>query len=200
MLWGYILLLILLTHGPQTSVFAYSFDLLISDHSRDHLIGPKPSRTFHFGRVPCYPASLCLDLESRHQRPGNFFWLSSLLSCDGTGQSWNCTWRESNPISRPVSYWNKVTVVLETSLGDGSDCYRAEPWTSSIGGYSVLKKSLRGQASRRCLVSRRMSSGRLFRIKPDDRGPVSQSRVTTLQLPSLLDVSSVERVVIGIMP
>ena len=168
MLWGYILLLILLTHGPQTSVFAYSFDLLISDHSRDHLIGPKPSRTFHFSRVSCYPASLCPDLESGHRRPDNFSWLSSLLSYNGTSQSWNCTWWESNLISHPVSWWNKVTVVLETSLRDGNDCCRAEPWTSSIGGYPVLTRSLGGQASRRCLVLRRMSSGRLFHIKPDD--------------------------------
>ena len=64
-----------------------SSHILTSDYLWDHLIGPKPFKTFHFGRVSCYPASLCLDLKSEHWRSGNFIRLSSLLSCDGTGQS-----------------------------------------------------------------------------------------------------------------
>ena len=75
--------------SPQASVFGFAYlsDHLTSDYSRDHLIGPKPSRPFQFGQVPCYPAGLCLDLKSRRRGPSNFSRLSSLLSCDGTGQS-----------------------------------------------------------------------------------------------------------------
>ena len=131
MLWGYILLFILPTHSLQASVFSFKYwsDHLTSDYLQDHLIGPKPSRSFQFDQVPCYPSGLCLDLKSRCWRPSNVSRLLSLLSCDGTGQSWRCTctWRETNPIGRLLSYWNKVTVVLEASLGDGSNCCRTEP-------------------------------------------------------------------------
>ena len=58
-----------------------------------------------------------------------------------------------------------------------------------------MKRSLGGQASRRYLVLRRMTVGRLFRIKPDDRGPVSRSRVTTLQQDKELEKNKADNVV-----
>ena len=67
-----------------------------------------------------------------------------------------------------------MAVVLEASLGDGSDCYRAEPRASAIPYQG-------GRASGSYPISRRLSVGRLFRIRPGgsrSREPITCHDIT----------------------
>ena len=56
-----------------------------------------------------------------------------------------------------------MAVVLEASLGDGSDCCRAEPRGSSVGGYPVSRRSSLGRLSR---IEGRLSG--IKKVKPQN--------------------------------